>query len=430
MLSLIFSLTKRKFYGKTDCGFLICSWDKLAFLTRGSVIRKIIAICGAIVCTCILATQLFLYSPTELKAEQAEKRDETAGIEERVVQQEIGRLNQEIARLEGQLRQLMGSPEAPDTGIDGKDKSGWLEGALEPAGTASESDVFCGKTFHSLGDWTLKTGTAETIDPGLIVMWSGSLASIPAGWILCDGTLGTPDLRGRFIYGVASGENPGATGGSATHYHTVLPHAHYVNPPNTAMGGASDTVRLHFQWRSETRAGDVGGHIDIPQFTSGLSPPINTSVDSILPPYYKLAFIKATPGANLPNTGIIAIWTGNLMDIPCGWALCDGVDGRPDLRGKFILGVDSLENPGATGGSSFHHSHKVPPHRHYIDPPPTMSGTNRTRRTWVGDVITSCPDHTNLLDILPFDSHLSDETETVYGCDLPPYYEVAFIIRL
>ncbi len=36
---------------------------------------------------------------------------------------------------------------------------------------------------------------------GVIVMWSGSIASIPIGWALCNGTQGTPDLRDRFIVG-------------------------------------------------------------------------------------------------------------------------------------------------------------------------------------------------------------------------------------
>ena len=36
---------------------------------------------------------------------------------------------------------------------------------------------------------------------GMIVSWSGTITSIPTGWGLCDGTLGTPDLRGRFVLG-------------------------------------------------------------------------------------------------------------------------------------------------------------------------------------------------------------------------------------
>ena len=36
---------------------------------------------------------------------------------------------------------------------------------------------------------------------------------------------------------------------------------------------------------------------------------------------------------------IICIWAGAIVDIPAGWALCDGNDGRPDLRTKFVIGA-------------------------------------------------------------------------------------------
>ena len=36
---------------------------------------------------------------------------------------------------------------------------------------------------------------------GMIMMWSGTIATIPTGWLLCNGSSGTPDLRNRFIVG-------------------------------------------------------------------------------------------------------------------------------------------------------------------------------------------------------------------------------------
>ncbi len=60
--------------------------------------------------------------------------------------------------------------------------------------------------------------TPDTSIPiGVIVMWSGLLDDIPAGWSLCDGTNGTPDLREKFVKGAADGIDPGGGGGSATH---------------------------------------------------------------------------------------------------------------------------------------------------------------------------------------------------------------------
>ena len=49
-------------------------------------------------------------------------------------------------------------------------------------------------------------GKPAVIPSGVIVMWSGSKDNIPEGWALCDGSNGTPDLRGRFIVGAGIGE--------------------------------------------------------------------------------------------------------------------------------------------------------------------------------------------------------------------------------
>jgi len=54
---------------------------------------------------------------------------------------------------------------------------------------------------------------------GSIMMWTGTTA--PRGWVLCDGTNGTPDLRGKFILSVGSGRVLGDMGGSETHTLTV-----------------------------------------------------------------------------------------------------------------------------------------------------------------------------------------------------------------
>lgn len=56
--------------------------------------------------------------------------------------------------------------------------------------------------------------------------------------------------------------------------------------------------------------------------------------------------------------GIICLWSGAVIDIPEGWHLCDGTEGTPDLREKFIVGAGASYNPGDTGGSNSH-SHLV-----------------------------------------------------------------------
>lgn len=66
-----------------------------------------------------------------------------------------------------------------------------------------------------------------------------------------------------------------------------------------------------------------------------------------------------------------------INNIPSGWALCDGKDGRPDLRDKFILGAGNKYAIGDIGGNKNHQhnaktqdhaltENEIPPHIHKI----------------------------------------------------------------
>lgn len=56
-------------------------------------------------------------------------------------------------------------------------------------------------------------------------------------------------------------------------------------------------------------------------------------------------------GAHVPTGGII-MWSGATNTIPLGWQLCDGANGTPDLRNRFIVGAGGSYNLGDTGGAS------------------------------------------------------------------------------
>lgn len=78
----------------------------------------------------------------------------------------------------------------------------------------------------------------DSIPKGVIVMWSGTLATIPAGWALCDGTNGTPDLQNKFIRGATTTTLPGTKGGAdtVTLATTNLPsHAHTTTAGSTGL---------------------------------------------------------------------------------------------------------------------------------------------------------------------------------------------------
>lgn len=105
---------------------------------------------------------------------------------------------------------------------------------------------------------------------GCIVMWSGTVDSIPSGWILCDGQNETPDLRDRFLVGAGSTYSVGDTGGSAsvkltvqqipTHYHDVYryykvadyaSHRLMISQGYGSVNGGNEVSSEYFQTESK-----------------------------------------------------------------------------------------------------------------------------------------------------------------------------------
>lgn len=91
------------------------------------------------------------------------------------------------------------------------------------------------------GSLTIDEIIAQAVPSGVISMWSGSLATIPSGWSLCDGTNGTPDLRDKFIVGAGSSYSVSDTGGENSHILTSseLPsHSHAEGTLSADEGGS------------------------------------------------------------------------------------------------------------------------------------------------------------------------------------------------
>lgn len=70
---------------------------------------------------------------------------------------------------------------------------------------------------------------------------------------------------------------------------------------------------------------------------------IDTSVTSVT------ASVSALTPLLVPS-GFIGMWHGSAATIPSGWHLCDGTNGTPDLRDRFIVGAGNLYSPTNTGG--------------------------------------------------------------------------------
>jgi hypothetical protein len=78
-------------------------------------------------------------------------------------------------------------------------------------------------------------GNIQAFVSGMILIWSGAANAIPSGWVLCNGSNSTPDLRDRFVIGAGNSYSVDATGGSTTinsnvtHSHSTPNHTHGLN---------------------------------------------------------------------------------------------------------------------------------------------------------------------------------------------------------
>jgi cytoskeletal protein CcmA (bactofilin family) len=77
-------------------------------------------------------------------------------------------------------------------------------------GAAGQVLVSTGSNAHP--NWT----TLQIFVSGMIMLWSGSTSSVPSGWVLCDGSNGTPNLRDKFVVGAGSSYAVNAQGGANT----------------------------------------------------------------------------------------------------------------------------------------------------------------------------------------------------------------------
>jgi len=143
--------------------------------------------------------------------------------------------------------------------------------------------------------------TSSAFTTGMILLWSGSTGSIPAGFYLCNGSNGTPDLRDRFIVGAGGSYSVAQTGGSAdsivvSHNHTATSvvtdpgHAHAL-PLTTASvsgfsGGAVQPVYIGSG--NNTSSAVTGITVATTNVAAGTS---GTGANN--PLYYALAYIMA-----------------------------------------------------------------------------------------------------------------------------------------
>ncbi len=135
--------------------------------------------------------------------------------------------------------------------------------------------------------------SSSTVPSGMILLWSGSIGSIPAGYYLCDGSNGTPDLRNRFLVGAGDSYAVNATGGSADAI--VVSHTHTATSVVTDPGD-THTVSVNNQG---SQNGNVSGGGSMPT-TAGATLTTASSTTGITVATTNTASGTSGTGANLP----------------------------------------------------------------------------------------------------------------------------------
>ena len=117
--------------------------------------------------------------------------------------------------------------------------------------------------------------------------------------------------------------------------------------------------------------------------------------------------------------GIITMWSGAASAIPFGWALCNGQNGTPDLRDRFVVGAGSSYAVGAKGGEASHTLtvEEMPRHSHSVS---SLSSTS-----------------SGSLPVGSGGSRLENSSKTTVATggnaahnNLPPYYALCYIMKL
>jgi len=122
--------------------------------------------------------------------------------------------------------------------------------------------------------------------------------------------------------------------------------------------------------------------------------------------------------------GLITLFVGAIVDIPTGWALCDGTNGTPDLRNFFPRGAGSVFSVGQTGGSDVTGEHSLTeaengPHDHTV----TSTGSFGNTQSGSGGSALETTSVRTTSQSGNGDAHSHPDT-------VPPFFALAFIMKL
>lgn len=252
--------------------------------------------------------------------------------------------------------------------------------------------------------WVAQTPPAQsTFVTGMIMLWAGLINTIPAGWALCNGANGTPDLQNRFVVGAGAAYAVNATGGSATTTLSAanLPsHTHSISVSGSTT--AADASHSHSLSGSTANADANHSHT----FSATSAGQSNNHTHPIS---------SATTNSAGAHTHTVLSGTANNAQ---------GVSGTTDIGSAAFnttssAGAHSHTVSGNTDGVSADHTHSV-------------SGTTSTSgashsHALSGTTAAASASHSHTYSF----TGTSGATGTGEAIDnRPPYYALAYIMKL
>lgn len=212
-----------------------------------------------------------------------------------------------LSQADDHLRLIKSTIKSTFANIDGavtstEDDLNIVSGASAAGVTAAEFQYLNGVTS------AIQTQLTNLMPSGAIILWSGASNAIPTGFVLCDGTNSTPDLRNRFVVGAGSTYAVGATGGAdsvtlttsqiPSHNHTATSTSTVSDPGHAhSYAGSSPSGGTGDSSRQAEPTGKTTGSA-----TTGISVSTSTSIGNTgggnshenRPPYYALCYIMKT----------------------------------------------------------------------------------------------------------------------------------------
>ena len=201
------------------------------------------------------------------------------------------------------------------------------------------------------------------------------------------------------------------------------------------MNGAASTVTSSNLTASRALISNSSGKVAVSAVTStelgyldGVTSSIQTQINNI---------------SSVP-TGVIVMWSGANNAIPSGWAICNGANGTPDLRDRFVVGSGSTYATGATGGESTVTltSSQMPAHNHSATSVSTVtdpghSHTYKGQTGSSGSGVSSRDSENTTLITDSATTGITVSTSTSIGNtgggqaheNKPPYYALAYIMK-